>query len=69
MEQLFCLFTRDKVDWYIKNDDDTYLIMENYRHVLHQYDPKKVSVLVITFLFWSLCVKFCIAKKRIIPET
>ena len=32
---------KDKVDWYVKADDDTYFIMENLHYLLSHYDPSK----------------------------
>lgn len=31
----------DKIDWFIKADDDTYIIMENLRAIVSLYDPNK----------------------------
>ena len=32
---------RNNIDWFLKADDDTYIIMENLKHYLSQYDPAK----------------------------
>ena len=31
----------DKFDWYLKVDDDSYIIMENMKHVLRQLNPNQ----------------------------
>ena len=31
----------DKFDWYLKADDDSYIIMENMKHILKQLNPSQ----------------------------
>lgn len=32
---------KDSIDWFLKADDDTFIIMENMKHLLSSLDPKK----------------------------
>ncbi len=38
--QMYQNFT-SQFDWYMKADDDTYVIMENLHHMLRQFNPEK----------------------------
>ncbi|XP_046398780.1 glycoprotein-N-acetylgalactosamine 3-beta-galactosyltransferase 1-like [Ischnura elegans] len=42
-------YLSDQVDWVLKADDDTFLVMENLRYLLTQYDPEKTVYVGLRF--------------------
>ena len=43
------LYFRDKADWFLKADDDTYVVVENLRHMLHDYNASYPSYFGLRF--------------------
>ena len=43
------LYFSDKADWFLKADDDTYVIVENLRHMLHDYNASYPSYFGLRF--------------------
>ena len=45
-----CDIFRDKADWFLKADDDTYVILENLRYMLKDYKSTNPSYFGLRFV-------------------
>ena len=43
------LHFRDKADWFLKADDDTYVVVENLRHMLNEYNSSDPTYFGLRF--------------------
>jgi len=44
---------REEADWFIKADDDTYVIMENLKHLLVEYDSDRPMIFGHRFKYFG----------------
>ena len=44
------MYSSDKADWFLKTDDDTYVVVENLRHLIKDYNASDPTYIGLKFI-------------------